>query len=84
MSYTKLVKSVILNLNMAESVKRFVEIASAYDYNMDLRQGKFVVNAKSILGIFSLQLDKPVVLEIFDNNDSSDSLLDELTQFMVG
>ena len=75
-------KSVIVNLSMAEAVKQFVQIVSAHDFNMDLRQGKFVVNAKSILGIFSLELDKPVVLEIFATNDEADKLLDELVPFI--
>jgi len=67
---------------MAESVKRFVQIVSAYDFNMDLRQGKFVINAKSILGIFSLELDKPLTLEVFAGTEESDKLLDELAPFI--
>lgn len=74
-------KSVVLNLNMAEAVKDFVQIASKYDYAMDLRSGRYVVNAKSILGIFSLELNNPVVLEVFDDN--CDNLLEELKPFIA-
>ena len=55
-------KSIVLSLNMAEYVKDFVQIVTKYNYDMDLRCGRYVVDAKSILGIFSLDLNSPVVL----------------------
>lgn len=74
-------KSVTINLKMAENVKEFVSIVSSHDCEIDLRSGRFVVDAKSILGIFSLDLSKPVVLEI--HCDKCDDLLNELKPFMV-
>ena len=74
-------KSVQISLRMAENVKEFVNIVSAYDYDVDLRSGRFVVDAKSILGIFSLDLSKPVTLEIHD--DHCDALLADLKAFIV-
>lgn len=73
-------KSVSLLLNTTESVKKFVNIMSAYDYDADIRSGRYVVDAKSILGIFSLDLNRPVVLEIF-TEDCSD-LIEQLTPFI--
>ena len=61
-------KSIVLSLNMAEYVKDFVQIVTKYNYDMDLRCGRYVVDAKSILGIFSLDLNSPVVLEIYNND----------------
>lgn len=61
-------KSITLQLDKAESVKNFVQIVTRYNYDMDLRSGRYVVDAKSILGIFSLDLNKPVVLEIYSND----------------
>ena len=61
-------KSVTLNLGTAESVKHFVNVTNKFDYDMDLRSGRHVVDAKSILGIFSLDLSTPVVLEVFSDN----------------
>ena len=52
-------KSIVLSLNMAEYVKDFVQIVTKYNYDMDLRCGRYVVDAKSILGIFSLDLNSP-------------------------
>jgi hypothetical protein len=48
---------------------------------MDLRSGKFVIDAKSLLGVFSLDLSKPVVLEIY--SDNCDALLKDLEKFAV-
>lgn len=72
-------KSINITLKMAENVKEFVSIVSTYDYEIDLRSGRFVVDAKSILGIFSLDLSKPIVLEI--HSDSCEDLLEELKPF---
>ena len=66
---------------MAESVKKFVGIVSKYPYDIDLRSGRFVIDAKSLLGIFSLDLSKPIVLEIY--SDNCDDLLAELKEYIV-
>ena len=74
-----IMKSVTLNLDTAESVKHFVNVVNKFDYDMDLRSGRHVVDAKSILGIFSLDLSKPLTVEI--HADKCDDLLAELKQF---
>ena len=45
-----------------EAVKEFVDIANSKDYDIELMSGKYIVNAKSIMGVFSLDLTKPMVL----------------------
>lgn len=74
-------KSVKINLKMAENVKQFVNITADYDYDIDLRSGRFVVDAKSILGIFSLDLSKPLILEIYGND--CDKLIEQLKPYIV-
>ena len=74
-------KSVTIKLDMAESVKKFVNIASKFDYELTLKSGRYVVDAKSILGIFSLDLAEPIVLEI--GSDDCDDLLKALDPLMV-
>ena len=74
-------KSVPIKLSFAEEVKTFVNVANRYDYDMDLRAGRHVVDAKSILGIFSLDLSKPITLEIY-SDDCSD-LLEEISPFLI-
>ena len=74
-------KSIAINLNLAENVKKFDSIVNKYDYDMDVRSGRHVVNAKSILGSFSLDLNLPVILEIY--NDNCNDLIEELKPFMA-
>lgn len=72
-------KSVTISLKEAESVKNFVNLVNKYPYEMDLRSGRFVVDAKSILGIFSLNLSNRLTLEI--HSESCDDILKELEVF---
>jgi phosphotransferase system HPr-like phosphotransfer protein len=72
-------KSVNIKLSLAENVKNFVNIVSRYGYDMDLRAGRHVVDAKSILGIFSLDLSHPITLEIY--SDDCEDLLEQIKPF---
>lgn len=74
-------KSVTINLSTAETVKKFVGIVSRYPYDIDLRSGRYVIDAKSLLGIFSLDLSKPITMEIFSSN--CDELIEELKSFII-
>ncbi|MCL2370264.1 MAG: HPr family phosphocarrier protein [Firmicutes bacterium] len=74
-------KSIKISLSMAENVKKFVNIVGKYPYDLDLKSGRFVIDAKSLLGIFSLDLSKPVVLDI--HSDKCDDLIKELTPYAV-
>lgn len=49
-----------IKLNMVSDVKDFVEVTNKWSYKQELRAGRYVVDAKSILGIMSLDLSKPV------------------------
>ena len=73
-------KSVRILLGTTERVNGFVEIMGRFDYDADVRSGRYVVDAKSILGLFSLDLNKPVVLEIYSSD--CDDLIDQLTPFI--
>ena len=74
-------KAVNIKLSLAENVKTFVNIANRYPYDIDLRVGRHVVDGKSILGIFSLDLSKPIVMEIY--TDSCDDLMEDIKPFMA-
>ena len=74
-----IMKSVQISLQMASQVKAFVSIVQKYSYEIDLRSDRYVVDAKSILGIFSLDLTKPLSVEI--HSDNCDDLVAELKQF---
>ncbi|MDD4840256.1 MAG: HPr family phosphocarrier protein [Clostridia bacterium] len=74
-------KSVSINLNLAEHVKKFVSIAEKYNFEIDIRSGRHVVNAKSMLGIFSLDLSEDVIIEIF--SDECDAFIEDIKEFIV-
>ena len=75
-----------IRLSLVENVKTFVNIVNHYDFDMDLRAGRQVVDAKSILGIFSLDLSKQISLDIDDEHVSEEklnALLAEIKPFMA-
>ena len=75
-----------IKLSMAENVKQFVNIVNRYDFDMDLRAGRHVVDAKSILGIFSLDLARVITLAGQDadsNPDQLQALLADIKPFTV-
>ncbi len=74
-------KSVTIKLSYAEEVKNFVNTVNRYPFEMDLRSGRHVVDAKSILGIFSLDLSKPIALDIY--TDHCEALLKEIGSYIV-
>ena len=55
-------------LSSINDVKDFVNIVSRFDFDVDLTSGRYVVDAKSIMGIFSLDLSKPIKVEVYDDN----------------
>ena len=72
-------KEIKILLSSINDVKKFVNIVSKYDFDVDLISDRYVVDAKSILGIFSLDLSKPINVEIHATD--CDDLLQELKQF---
>lgn len=51
-----------VNIVSMQDADKFNKLCSKFDCDMDLQSGKYYVNAKSIMGIFSLDLSKPLVL----------------------
>ena len=68
-------------LSSINDVKDFVNIVSRYDFDVDLTSGRYVVDAKSIMGIFSLDLSKPIKVEV--QSDDCDEFIDSLKRFIV-
>ena len=75
-------QKVEIKLSLAENVKTFVNIVNRYDFDMDLRAGRHVVDAKSILGIFSLDLSKPIELCIHDD-EHAEEILKTLKPYII-
>ena len=75
-------KKANIMLKTIEDIKNFVNIVSKYDSDIDLASGRYVVDAKSIMGIFSLDLVKPIELTVC-NDSEADTILKELSPFIV-
>lgn len=77
-------KKVMISLSESIQIKSFVNIINKYPFDLDLRSGRYLVDAKSILGIFSLDLSKPVELEILsDDNQEIEKFLEEIKPYLV-
>lgn len=75
-------KTVKISLNSIDKVKAFVNKVTKYDAEFDLVSGRYVIDAKSIMGIFSLDLSKPIDLNIHSENNI-DEILAKLDEFIV-
>ena len=71
-------KTIQISLNSIDKVKSFVNDITKFDYDFDLVSGIYVIDAKSIMGIFSLDLSKPIDLNIHaeGNTDEIMSVLE--------
>ena len=76
-------KTVDISLNSIEKVKNFVNLINRFDYDFDLVSGRYVIDAKSIMGIFSLDLSKPIALNIYADEKNVEAILTELAPYLV-
>lgn len=74
-------QKLMLDLNSVEKVKSFVNLISNMEGNFDLISGRYVIDAKSILGIFSLDLSKPIEMQV---HTPSDDVIKQLEPYICG
>lgn len=74
-------KSFNIILKTINDVKDFVNFVSKYDFDVDLTSGRYVVDAKSIMGIFSLDLGKPIKVDI--HSDDCENFYNEIKAFII-
>ena len=70
-------------LNSIERVNDFINIVSGLDTNMDIICGENILNAKSIVGIFTLNLSQPVELRIRKDAEEAEEIITQLTDYLV-
>ena len=75
-------KTVTISLNSIDKVKSFVNTLTKFDDDFDLVSGRYVIYAKSIMGIFSLDLSKPIDLNIHAS-DNMDEILKALEPYII-
>ena len=77
-----IMKTVQISLNSIDKVKSFVNAITQYEYDFDLISGRYVIDAKSIMGIFSLDLSKPIDLAIHAENNM-DEIMETLKPYLI-
>lgn len=70
-----------ISLNSIDSVKTFVNAVNKYSYDIDLSSGRYIVDAKSIMGIFSLDLAKPIKVEA--HTDDAAALIADIKAYII-
>lgn len=70
-----------IKLSSIQDVREFVEIVCKCDYDIDLSSGRYIVDAKSIMGIFSLDLMSEITLTA--HTDETEELFNQLDKFIV-
>ena len=77
-------KTVRISLNSIDKVKSFVnDLVRFTDVDFDLVSGRYVIDAKSIMGIFSLDLSKPIDLNIHADESKLDEIVDTLKPYII-
>ena len=76
-----IMKTVKVRLSSIEAVRDFVEAVRKYEAEIDLASGRYVVDAKSIMGIFSLDLMNPITMTVHKEN--CEDILDDLKAYIV-
>ena len=71
-----------IQLNAINDVKDFVNKVMLFNYDIDLVSGRYAIDAKSIMGIFSLDLSKPIDLSIHADEEL-DSILNILKPYLI-
>ena len=75
-------KTLQISLNSIDKVKAFVDDITKFDCDFDLVSGRYVIDAKSIMGIFSLDLSKPITLNVHADEDAAE-IMEVLSNYEV-
>lgn len=77
-------KTVKIELDNIDKIKRFIKEVNKCNYDLDLISGRYIIDAKSIMGIFGMDLMKPLTLDIHsDDKNEIDTLLLSIEEFIV-
>ena len=75
-------KTVRISLDSIDKVKAFVNTINRFNFDFDLVSGRYVIDAKSIMGIFSLDISKPIQLNIYADDDI-DSIMEAVKPYLA-
>ena len=75
-------REIEISLDSIDDVKNFVSITTKFDAEIDLISGRYIIDSKSIMGIFSIDLSKPIGLRIHEGKESADDIIDALSEYV--
>ncbi|MBQ8381214.1 MAG: HPr family phosphocarrier protein [Clostridia bacterium] len=70
-----------ITLKSIADIRKFVNEVTLLDYEVDLEQGRYIVDAKSIMGIFALDTLSPITLVA--HSDNTEKFFEEIDEFIV-
>ena len=76
-------KTIQICLDSIDKVKSFVNSITKFDTDFDLVSGRYVIDAKSIMGIFSLDLSKPIDLCIHAEDTDMEEIMESIKSFQI-
>ena len=76
-------KTFQLQLTSINDVKQFVNRACQMPFDIDIISGRYVIDAKSIMGIFSVDLSKPITVEVHGTDEDARLFMDSVKEFVV-
>lgn len=76
-------KAVKIKLESIDDIKKLNKIASEQPFDTDIVSGRYVIDAKSIMGLFSIDLSKTVVLQMHEDDKACSGLIESLSEFIV-
>ena len=74
-------QTIFIRLSTIQDVRKFVDIVSASDIDIDLSSGRYIVDAKSIMGIFALDIASPI--KLVAHTDDASSFFEKIERFLV-
>lgn len=74
-------EALTISLTQVSQVQKFVNTVNKYPFDVDMVSGRYTINAKSLLGIYSLDLNRPLQVLIY--SDDCEDLKAELREFMA-
>ena len=75
-------KEFIVSLNSVDKVKRFVSVTAGFDTEIDVVSGRYVIDGKSFMGIFSMDLSKPLLVRVHENGEQAEQIMKMFQEFI--
>lgn len=76
-------REVQIRLENIDKVKNFVSAVSEFNEELDIIRERYVINAKSILGIFSLDLSKPLHFRVHAGEERAEEILEAVKEYII-